>query len=129
MTSGWGTPQVDKTIQGKPLSIAGKAFDKGVGTHANSVMYIALKKGASKFIAYVGVDDEVGSHKGIIEFRLYGDDRKLWSSSIMKAGEPAKKVNVNLEGVETLILAVNSASDGINYDHADWSQAKFRSSG
>jgi alpha-galactosidase len=125
MTSGWGKPQVDKSIQGKPLSIAGKAFDKGVGTHANSVMYIALKKGAGKFTACVGVDDEVSGNKGSVEFHLYADDKKLWSSGIMRAGEPAKQVDVNLEDVETLILLVNAAGDGIDFDHADWAEAEF----
>ena len=129
MTAGWGAPQVNKSVQEKILSIAGRKFDTGVGTHANSTMYIALEKGTKKFTSYVGVDDEVGGNQASIEFRLYGDDKKLWSSGIMRSGDPAKQVDINLEGVETLILLVNSAGDGISYDHADWAEAKFTVSG
>ena len=42
MTAGWGKPKIDKSIEGKQLSIGGQKFDRGVGTHANSVMYIDL---------------------------------------------------------------------------------------
>jgi alpha-galactosidase len=43
----------------------------------------------------------------------------------MKAGQAAQKVDVDLSGVKTLILIVNSAGDGISYDHADWADAKI----
>jgi len=129
MTSGWGKPEVDKAVQGQPMSIAGRKFDKGVGTHANSVMYIDLKGGSKKFSAYVGVDDEVNGNIGSVEFRIYGDGKLLWKSGVTKAGEPAKKANVNVQGVKTLILIVNSAGDGISYDHANWAEAKFEVTG
>ncbi|MHC4891667.1 MAG: NPCBM/NEW2 domain-containing protein, partial [Planctomycetota bacterium] len=99
--------------------------DKGVGTHANSVMYIDLKGGSKKFSAYVGVDDEVNGRIGSVEFRVYGDGKLLWKSGVMKAREPARKANVDVEDVKTLILIVNSAGDGMSYDHANWAEAKF----
>jgi len=135
MTSGWGKPEINKAVQGKPMSIAGRKFDRGVGTHANSIMYIDLKGGSRNFSAYVGVDDEVNgprrfasqkrSSGGSVEFRVYGDGKLLWKSGVMKAREPARKANVDIQGVKTLILIVDSAGDGINYDHANWAEAKF----
>ena len=129
MTAGWGKPQVNKSIVGKSLSIAGKKFDEGVGTHAGSMMYIDLRGGSKKFSAFVGVDDEVKGKTGSVEFRVYADGKSLWSSGVMKAGEPAKKVSVDLEGIKTLILLVDSAGDGVNFDHADWAEAKFEVTG
>ena len=38
ITQGWGQPQADKAVTGKPLSIGGKVFERGVGTHADSVV-------------------------------------------------------------------------------------------
>ena len=70
MTAGWGTPQKDKSIQSKPLTIAGQTFDKGAGTHAPSLMYIDLKKSCRSFTAYVGVDDEVNGNIGSVGFRI-----------------------------------------------------------
>src|SRR6185503_735029 len=40
-------------------------------------------------------------------------------------GEAAKSVSVDLRGVRTLVLNVTDTGDGINYDHADWADAKI----
>ena len=73
MISGRGKPEINKAVQGQPVSIAGQKFDRGVGTHASSIMYIDLKGGSKRFPAYAGVDDEVNGRIGSIEFRMYGD--------------------------------------------------------
>ena len=93
MTAGWGTPQKDKSIQSKPLTIAGRTFEKGVGTHASSLMYIDLKKSCRSFSAYVGVDDEVNDKISSVRFRIYGDGKLLFNSGILKTGDTAKKVD------------------------------------
>ena len=33
-TQGWGEPQKNKSVDGKPLAIGGQAFTRGCGTHA-----------------------------------------------------------------------------------------------
>jgi hypothetical protein len=43
----------------------------------------------------------------------------------MKAGDPAKEVNVSLDGLLYLDLIVSDAGDGSGYDHADWCEAKI----
>ena len=125
MTSGWGTAQKDKAIQGKPLKIGGRTFDKGVGTHAPSVLYVDLKGSCRSFSAYIGVDDEVEGKIGSVRFRIYGDGRLLFNSGVLKAGQPAKKVDVDLTGCKTLTLSVDPADDNMNSDHADWAEAAF----
>jgi len=125
MTSGWGTAQKDKAVQSKPLKIGGRTFDKGVGTHAPSVLYVDLKGSCRSFSAYVGVDDEVEGNIGSVRFRIYGDGRLLFNSGILKAGQPAKKVDVDLTGCKTLRLSVDPADDNMNSDHADWAEAAF----
>jgi alpha-galactosidase len=125
MTSGWGTPQKDKSIQSKSLTIAGQTFDRGVGTHAASLMYIDLKKSCRSFSAYVGVDDEVNGKIGSVRFRIYGDGKLLFNSGILKAGDPAKKVDIDLTGCKTLTLSVDPAGDNTSFDHADWADAAF----
>jgi len=125
MTAGWGEPVADKSVQGKPISIAGRKFDRGVGTHAPSTMYIDLAGAARRFTAFVGVDDEVDGNIGSVEFRVYGDGRLLWSSGTVKAGQAAKYVDLDLTGLKSLVLIVGSAGDNIHYDHADWADARF----
>ncbi len=125
MTAGWGTPQKDKSIQSKPLKIAGRTFDKGIGTHAASLMYIDLKNSCRSFSAYVGVDDEVNGKIGSVRFRIYGDGKLLFNSGVLRAGDPAKKVDIDLTGCKTLTLSVDPAGDNTSFDHADWADAAF----
>ncbi len=57
----WGTPAVDKSVDGHPLSIGGQTFDHGLGTHAGSTLWLDLHGSARRFTARVGVDDEVAA--------------------------------------------------------------------
>ncbi len=47
----------------------------------------------------------------------------------MKQGDPAKAVDLDLRGARTLILQVTDAGDGVDYDHANWADARFLVSG
>ena len=128
MKQGWGTPQVDRSIREKPLAIGGRAFAHGVGTHAASALWLDLGGGSESFAAAVGVDDNAGG-AGSVEFQAIGDGRTLWRSGVMKAGQKAKDVSLDLRGVRTLLLLVGDAGDGNSYDHADWADARFVVSG
>jgi alpha-galactosidase len=125
MTSGWGTPQKDKSVQSKPLRIGGLQFENGVGTHANSVMHVDLKGSCRRFSAYIGVDDEVEGRTGSVRFRIYADGKRLYDSGVIKAGEKAKNVDVNLTGCKIMKLVVDAAGDNTSHDHANWAQAAF----
>ena len=125
MTSGWSTPQKDKSIQSKPLRIGGVQFENGVGTHANSVMHVDLKGSCRRFSAYVGVDDEVSGKAGSVRFKIYADGKRLYDSGVIKAGEKPRKVEVDLAGCKIIKLVVDAAGDSTNSDHANWAQAAF----
>jgi alpha-galactosidase len=124
MSSGWGKPLVDKSVTGKVISVGGRTFDHGVGTHAESAFYVKLDGKTERFRAQVGVDDATNG-RGTIQFQVYADSGKLFDSGVMKGGQQAKAVDVPLTGVEQLILIVTSAADGTDFDHADWAQAQF----
>jgi alpha-galactosidase len=124
-----GKPQSDKSFDGNPISIGGKKFERGLGTHASSTFRINLKGNAEKFTAFVGVDDEVTSAAASVQFRVLVEDRELWKSPRMKAGQAPEKVDVNLKGFKTLLLLVNDAGNGDSYDHADWADATIEYAG
>ncbi|MBU0638550.1 MAG: NPCBM/NEW2 domain-containing protein [Planctomycetes bacterium] len=124
MKQGWGRPQIDKSITGKPLRIAGQTFATGVGSHADSVLRVRLDGQATRFTAWVGVDDGADGHGSIVVL-VYGDGKHLFHSGVMKCGEPAKRVDVDLSGTNVALLACTSAGDGINWDHVDWAEAEF----
>jgi alpha-galactosidase len=128
MSAGWGAPQIDRNVVGKAISIGGRQFTHGVGTHANSVLHVDLDGRVERFTAFVGVDDETQG-KGTVSFRIYGDGRRLLDSGVIKGHDPAKRVDVPLRGVKHLILLVTGAGDGVDFDHADWADAVFSVTG
>ncbi|MFH0991401.1 MAG: NPCBM/NEW2 domain-containing protein [bacterium] len=124
MAQSWGSPQVKKSVDGNPLTVAGQHYVRGVGTHAISTLLLKLDGKAKRFSAMVGVDDEANKD-GTINFFVIGDKKILWESGKMRKGDVAKKVDVDLVSVKKLGLLVTDADDGINYDHADWCDAKL----
>ncbi len=125
MEQDWGTPHANRSVDGHPLAVGGRRFEKGVGTHASSSYRLSLDGKGEQFTAWVGVDDEVGDRAGSVEFRLAGDGKTLWQSGRLRGNDAAKEVSVNLRGVKTLVLGVDDGGDGINFDHADWADARF----
>jgi alpha-galactosidase len=129
-TQGWGEPHKNKSVDGQPLIIGGVPFKRGFGTHAESFLHIKLDGGAQKFTANVGVDDEVNKNPASsVEFLVLGDGKELWSSGTLHAGDAPKACAVDLTGVKMLVLKVGDAGDGIDFDHADWADAKFETTG
>src|ERR1035441_6389272 len=125
-TQGWGEPHKNKSVDDHPLTIGGKQFERGFGTHAEGTLRVNLDGGAQKFSARVGVDDEVNKNPASsVEFIVRGDGKALWQSGVMRAGDAAKDCEVDLAGVKSLVLEVTDGGDGIDYDHADWADAKF----
>ena len=131
VTAGWGTPHANKSIEGNPITIGGKVYDRGIGTHANSYYRINLDGKAVRFTAFVGIDDEVnGDISASVEFIVNGLDKdgnsiKLWTSGVMEANQLAEEVDVNIEGYYGIELIVTDAGDGNSHDHADWAEAKI----
>ncbi len=121
---GWGSVQQNKSVDGNPLRVGGKVFERGVGTHAVSRMMVNLAGAGIRFTAFVGVDDEAGK-RGSIEFVVLGDKKILWRSGVINGGDSAKAVSVDLAGINVLALLATNGGDNIDYDHADWCEAKI----
>ncbi|WP_244278716.1 NPCBM/NEW2 domain-containing protein [Pedobacter suwonensis] len=128
-TQGYGTPRKNKTVDGRTMSIAGKTFERGFGSHATSLLTVILDGKAKSFSAMVGIDDEVKGQQPAAEFVVMGDGKQLWNSGIMKVGEEAKSCQVNLEGINKLELMVTDGGNGDYYDHVNWADAKFEAIG
>ncbi len=128
-SQGYGTPMKNKSNEGKTFTIAGETFERGFGTHAVSSLTVLLEGKALSFSAKVGIDDEVKGQHPAVEFELYGDGKKLWSSGVMQLDDAAKPCSVQLTGVKKLELVVTDGDNGNYYDHADWVDAKFETTG
>jgi alpha-galactosidase len=126
----YGVPARKTSLEGREMSIGGKTFARGFGTHSESWLAIRLDGAGRAFSAQVGLDDEVkGRPGGTAEFVVLGDGEKLWSSGLMRVGEAPKSCVVPLAKVKLLELVVTDGEDNTYYDHADWAEAKIESDG
>ena len=125
MRQGFGKPQARQSVMGRTLTVAGHAFAKGIGTHAASGLVLDVRGKASRLEALVGVDDEPKTYPGSVEFLVLGDGKVLWKSGLMKGGDSAKPVNIDLNGVKSLELRVTDGGDGNDSDQADWLNARL----
>jgi len=121
---GWGAPVADLSVEGNPLSIGGRAFSCGVGSHAPGVAWIRLDGQAERFSAWVGVDDETGG-RGSVAFTLYGDGERIFATDVIRGGDAPLRVDVDLRGVALLGLVLSDGGDGMDWDHADLADARF----
>ncbi len=121
----YGALQIDLSVDGKPLYIAGEKFEKGLGTHAFSMLPLSvpqMDKGQCviSLNGKCGVDDEV-KQEGSVEFRILSGSGVLWSSGPMKKGMKAKSFSIPIEAAKLrhVYLVVDSLGS-IDSDHADW---------
>ena len=101
------------------LSVQYSFYKKGIGTHASSYIVYDLNGLFKRFTTDVGIDTEAGA-KGSVVFKIYGDDRLLYQSDVVKRYEYPRHADVDITGVKKFALIVEDAGDGINDDHADW---------
>lgn len=121
--SGWSQTRAKRSIDGNPIRINGRTFERGIGTHANGSVRIGLDGRATRFKAMVGVDEEVKGKRGTVTFKVVGDGKLLWQSPVMKPEHDAVAVDVPLSGCKSLVLVSDGTADGIEFDHADWADA------
>ena len=81
---GWGKLMLDRSVEDHGLSIDGRKFKKGLGTHTNGETIYELKGAFDKFEAVVGLDDEVrGRKRGSIIFSVEVDGKELYKSDVL----------------------------------------------
>jgi hypothetical protein len=117
-------PRCDRSVSGGPIRIAGESYSRGLGVHATTSLRYRLEGKFERFCANAGVDDEVARHGSVI-FRVRGDDRILVETPILKGGDKAVAISVDVSGVDTLILDADAGEDLDLSDHADWAQARL----
>jgi hypothetical protein len=121
-TSG-GSPARDRSAQGGPLQVAGRAFAHGMGVRAPSRLVFAVPEGARGFVARVGLDD--ASPGGLVGFEVRVDGRSAWKSAPLKHGQLAHAFAAIPPGARTIELLVDDGGNGIANDIANWAGAGF----
>lgn len=122
----WGTLQFDKSCDGNILTIAGQQFQKGLGTHANSIIRYNLSGAYRWFTATIGHDDEANGGDGLT-FEVKLDNSTVYGPSpIVMWGTSPQYIEINvINGCELELLVHDGGVGNIDYDHADWANAKI----
>jgi len=124
MEQEWGELQLRQSVWQKPMTIAGRQYERGIGTHANGrVAYILADGRFRLFRCEVGRDEHAGD--GRVAFRVRLDGRTVYDSGPLTKGTPAKAVEVDVRNARLLELVAADGGDGISGDHADWANARL----
>ncbi|MEU8652733.1 sigma-70 family RNA polymerase sigma factor [Streptomyces sp. NPDC048737] len=106
------------------LTVAGRAYARGVTVHGDSSVTIDLNRACTAYDAVAGVDD-LTQKLGKVVFSVHADGVRLWSSGTVRGGGPAVPVHVNLAGRETVTLVVEPHNHLDTVALADWAESKF----
>ncbi|GID51369.1 beta-galactosidase [Actinoplanes capillaceus] len=129
--NGWGPVERDRSNaeqpagDGRPLTIGGVVYDKGLGGHAVSRVAVDLTgRGCTAFRADVGVDDEMGS-SGSVAFEVWVDGVLTSSSGRLTGTASAQPLTADVTGGSRLELRITDGGDGVGADHGDWAAARL----
>ena len=128
--NGWGPYEVDRSNgeqganDGRPLSIGGVPYPRGLGVHAPSDLRFNLNRACSgNFIADLGIDDEVGDN-GSVVFQVYLDGALAYDSGAINGASLRSTAIVSVANKAELRLVVTDGGNGNGFDHADWAGAR-----
>ncbi|MFI7704822.1 endo-alpha-N-acetylgalactosaminidase family protein [Nonomuraea sp. NPDC049480] len=128
--NGWGPVERDRSngdtdeADGGPIVIGGRAFAKGLGTHAPAEIRFYLGGRCSAFRAFAGVDDAQAT-RGSVRFAVLADGVERARSPVLRAADDAYELVADLSGARYVDLVAGDAGDGNGNDHADWGEARF----
>ncbi|MBI2191145.1 MAG: NPCBM/NEW2 domain-containing protein [Planctomycetes bacterium] len=122
-TEGWiGLARSDASFLHSPLSLRGKAYAKGLGVHAPSLLVFNLNRQFQQFHFHCGLDD-VTEGKGSVLFKVILDGKLLYESRRVDSFASLPPQVLNVSGGQVLQLVVEDGADGKENDVADWADA------
>ncbi len=119
--TGWDGVHFDRTPKGEPLQGPEGLFEHGLYAHANSRFEYTL---GGRWDSFSGSACELQGGFGRIEATLLGDDRVLWQSATLKAGDLGA-FQVDVKGVQKLTLRI-TGKENINGAWGAWGEPVLR---
>ncbi|MGA2863693.1 MAG: NPCBM/NEW2 domain-containing protein [Verrucomicrobiota bacterium] len=121
----------DRSFDDSPISLGEKAFAKGLGCAANTVLIYELQGRFDRFEATVGVDSSVAGKTNppaSVFFTAFVDGVLRFESGPMFARTPSQEVNVDVRHARVLMLRLSCNGDDngrSENDHGDWAAARL----
>ena len=125
-------PQADRSVRGKPLTVAGKVYEKGFGMIPEGAVGFRADGDVVAFDALVGIDDNCKdfktskNRKAKAQFRVWADGKVVHSVAMIEGQKPVA-VHVELAGAKEIVLEAKSCAPWIALEasDADWLDARF----
>lgn len=118
-----GSWKKDKSVRGRPLSIRGTVFDRGLGVHATCRLTFKRPGNFNVLAGTIGIDDATNG-RGDCEFVVLGDGKELFRKRI-KGNDAAHAIRVKLGNVQSITLAVEPGADFDFSDHGNWGDVRL----
>jgi hypothetical protein len=109
-------------VVNQSVSIRDKLYQNGIIMRPGSDVVYDIKGLYSSFSALVGIGDETNSDNST-EFVVVGDDKELWRSTSLKKADGIRVVNVDVTGIQHLVLRVSGQVSRRSRIQAAWIDA------
>jgi hypothetical protein len=127
-------PQINRNNRGNQLILRETVYKHGIGVHAPNQMIFKINSKYDRFVAQVGVDEEIlryGNGSNLakypsVVFRIFIDGKMMTESPIMRISFVPWRFDVKIpEGTSIISLCTIDAGDGNKGDFANWVNAGF----
>ena len=112
----WGSLQIDKSVTGKPITVAKKRYKKGIGTHASGSLRYELNGKYEKLTAVLGLDEDEFCSNGV-QIKILGDGNLLANIGKLDQGQEYP-LDIPLKGINQLVIETDALGD-TGCDHVD----------
>lgn len=124
----------DRNVLGGRLRAQGRVYLKGLGMHATSLLAFDLDPAHHTFAADLALDDSAGrsgsvTYRVLLEFAPRENETGGWSlaweSAVVRGGEAALAMTLDVRGASRMALVVDFADRGDVRDYANWLNARL----
>jgi len=114
----------DRSVDGNPLRLGDRTYRKGLGVHSRCEITYDLARGYRRFLAHVGIDEEVGE-KGDADVAVLVDGQVRFEKKGLTGADDAVAVALDVAGASRLTLRVDFGKGFDICDHVDWANARL----
>lgn len=117
--------KVNTNFSGKPIVLFDeKTYERGLAVHSKSRLHYKLKPNAQRFHATFGLMAP-GGKLGNVQARVIGDGKILWAQDDITPATNPISVDVDLKGIQRLILEVDFGKGQDVGDRAAWVEPRL----
>lgn len=122
---GWGKMEMNRSVTGTVMSIAGDPYLYGIGTHAESRITLRFRKQGRILSGKCGIDDATGN-RGSVKCQIFAGPKLLFTSGVIRGGDLPVSFEVPIDTLSSVDLVTTDGEDDTESDHVDWVNLEIR---